>query len=140
MPNEVLIARVCHEANRALQIEQADPTIPVSEPWDSLDEETKRSAIDGVRGVLSGNDPAQSHDRWMDFKRREGWKYGPVKDQGKKTHPSMVPYPDLPSHHKIKDLLFFNIVQALSAEDYDPNRPPAPPTPVNPTDPERPGR
>ena len=36
------IARVCHEANRALQIIQNDPGIPVSSPWGSLDPETRQ--------------------------------------------------------------------------------------------------
>jgi hypothetical protein len=40
------IARVVHEANRALQIEQADPSIPVSPSWDDTDEETQRSAVE----------------------------------------------------------------------------------------------
>lgn len=40
------IARVVHEANRAVQIEQNDPTIPVSAPWDETDPETQQSAVD----------------------------------------------------------------------------------------------
>ena len=66
------IAHVCHEANRAIQIEQADETIPVSPLWEDLDEETKESAIDGVIGVLNGNSPEQSHNNWMAFKLRNG--------------------------------------------------------------------
>lgn len=46
------IARVCHEANRAMQINQADPTIPVSPSWDELDAETRASATDGVVAIL----------------------------------------------------------------------------------------
>lgn len=107
------IARVVHEANRALQIEQADPTIPVSVGWDELDDETKDSAIDGVIGVLEGNTPEESHDNWTKFKIENGWTYGPVKDEVKKEHPLLIPYEDLPESQKIKDDLFVNIVNTF---------------------------
>lgn len=114
MPNPQVIARVCHEANRALQIEQADPTIPVSPLWDDLDSETRESAVVGVQGVLKGNTPEQSHETWTEFKVAHGWTLGPVKDEAKKEHPLLVPYADLPESQKIKDTLFVAIVKALS--------------------------
>lgn len=110
----VQIAHVCHEANRALQIEQADPAIPVSFGWEDLDEETKESAVSGVKGVLDGNTPRQSHEGWMKFKFEHGWTLGPIKDEGKKEHPLLVPYDDLPYAQQIKDQLFFVIVQSLA--------------------------
>ncbi len=108
------IARVVHEANRALQIEQADPTIPVSPPWDEVDEETKRSAVEGVQGVLNGNTPEQSHDQWCEFKTTNGWVLGPVKDEEKKEHPLLVRYHDLPVSQQFKDHLFVAIVRTLA--------------------------
>lgn len=53
--NAVQIAHIAHAAGRALQIEQADATIPVSVGWKDLDEEAKRSLVEGVQGVLAGN-------------------------------------------------------------------------------------
>lgn len=108
------IAHVCHEANRALQIEQNDPTIPVSPLWEELDEETRNSAISGVQGIIGGNTPEQSHEGWMAFKIEHGWTLGPVKDEEKKEHPLLVPYADLPGSQQIKDHLFSNIVLALA--------------------------
>lgn len=108
------IARVVHEANTALQVEQADPYIPVSPHWDELDQETRESAIEGVRGVLAGNTPAESHQSWCDFKIKHGWKLGPVKDMDKKEHPLLVAYAFLPESQKLKDALFVNIVRTLS--------------------------
>lgn len=109
------IARVVHEANRALQIEQNDPTIPVSPSWDDLDDETRRSAIEGVTNILTGkvSSPEESHVEWMRFKQENGWTLGPVKDEGKKEHPLLVPYRELPVDQKLKDALFFAIVNAL---------------------------
>lgn len=110
------IARVVHEANRAVQIEQADPTIPVSPPWDETDPETRQSAVEGVVGVQRGNTPEESHVGWMQFKLDNGWTLGPVKDEAKKEHPLLVPYDELPASQRVKDSLFVNIVQALSQE------------------------
>lgn len=113
------IARVAHEANRALQIEQRDPAIPVSPAWDDTDSETRRSAISGVERVLDsrtrGVSPAaDSHWQWMTFKKEHGWKWGPVKDETKKEHPMLVAYDDLSRAAKVKDELFVAIVEALS--------------------------
>lgn len=107
------IAQVCHEANRAVQVIQADPTIPVSPPWDETDRETQESAIEGVRGALNGATPEESHEGWVRFKRERGWTHGPVKDEEAKTHPLLVPYADLPDAQKIKDGLFLAVVGAL---------------------------
>lgn len=107
------IARVCHEANRGLQqIQQADG-IPVAVPWDDLDSHTTSSVIDGVRGVLNGNTPEESHANWCRFKTADGWVYGPVKDADAKTHPCLVPYAELPADQQLKDALFGAIVGAL---------------------------
>jgi hypothetical protein len=109
------IARICHEANRALQTIQADPTIPVSPAWDDLDHETRSSAIDGVAFLVNtGAGPAESHTNWLRFKREHGWKLGPVKDETKKEHPLMVPYELLPGSQQVKDSLFHAIVTALA--------------------------
>lgn len=108
------IAHVCHEANRAVQIEQNDPTIPVSPLWEDLDPETRESAIDGVQNVMAGASPRQSHENWCRFKREHGWVHGPVKDEAKKEHPLLVDYDDLPEEQKLKDALFIAIVVALS--------------------------
>lgn len=108
------IARVVHEANRAVQVEQGCPTIPVSAHWDDLDAETRASAVDGVIAVQGGANPRQSHENWTAFKVEHGWTLGPVKDEDKKEHPLLVPYDDLPESQKVKDDLFGAIVGSLS--------------------------
>lgn len=110
------IARVCHEANRALQIINGDVVNP---GWDELDEDMRQGAIHGVRVVQEGNDPQELHRQWAMVREAQGWVYGPVKDPEKKTHPDLVPYDQLPPDQKIKDHLFHGIVTALDAKNLE---------------------
>lgn len=110
----IAIAHVCHDANRALQIEQADSTIPVSPLWHELDSETIESGIQGVKAALAGATPEQLHDQWVRFKVENGWTLGPVKDTEAKQHPLLVPYDELPAGQRVKDALFSAIVRALA--------------------------
>ena len=45
----------------------------------------------------------QEHDRWMKERERMGWRYAPVRDNARKSHPSMVPWESLPDSEKEKD-------------------------------------
>lgn len=49
-------------------------------------------------------DPKEEHNNWMKFKEKEGWKYGPVKDETAKTHPDLVPWSELPKEEQMKDV------------------------------------
>ncbi len=105
------IARVCHEANRALQAVTGDPA--PSAAWDDTDTETRRSAVEGVLAALDGATPEQLHESWSQFKLDAGWVYGPLKNAETKTHPCLVDYADLPEEQRAKDALFHGIVKAL---------------------------
>ena len=106
------IARVCHEANRALQIAQRDPA--PSPHWEDAPESQTASAIDGVVQAIDGVEPKELHESWCDFKRASGWIFGEVKDEDAKTHPCLVAYDALPAHQQVKDHLFAAIVKALA--------------------------
>lgn len=108
------VARVCFEANRALQNVNRDQ-LP-SAPWDAESEEIRASAVAGVMAARQGIMPRESHDRWIKTRAEQGWAYGPVKDPERKTHPNMVRYEDLPEAEQIKDRLFIAIVTALTCE------------------------
>ena len=43
------------------------------------------------------------HDVWAVKRIKEGWKYGPVRDDAKKHNPDLVPYSDLPESEKDYD-------------------------------------
>ena len=37
-----------------------------------------------------------NHDHWARQRIETGWTYGPQRDDGRKTHPDLVPYVDVP--------------------------------------------
>ena len=43
------------------------------------------------------------HDTWMKERLAAGWKYGPKRNDDKKTHPCLVPYDELPESEKKYD-------------------------------------
>lgn len=105
------VARVCHEANRALQFITQDPA--PSPGWDEAPEWQRKSAVAGVRAALDGITPEQQHVAWCQDKVAAGWVYGPVKDAERKTHHCLVPYAELPPEQQAKDAVFVAIVRAL---------------------------
>ena len=44
-----------------------------------------------------------THDVWATGRIKEGWKYGPVRDDKNKTNPCLVPYDELPESEKEYD-------------------------------------
>lgn len=110
--NNVLIAQVCHEANRAYCESIGDTSQPY---WTDAPDWQKNSAINGVNFHLDNPSagPAASHESWMKEKLADGWKLGPVKNPDKKEHPCIVPYEQLPLEQRRKDSLFIAIVHAL---------------------------
>lgn len=106
-----IIARTCHEANRAYCQSLGDDS---QKSWDEAPEWQRESARNGVLFHLNGDHgPEASHESWLAEKRAQGWKYGPVKDPESKEHPCFVPYSELPPEQKAKDYIFRAIVHAL---------------------------
>ncbi len=107
------IAKVCHEANRALCEALGDLS---QAAWADAPDWQRKSAINGVQFVLDYPDaPASaSHESWLAEKAADGWTYGPVKDAEKKEHPCFVPYEQLPREQQAKDHLFKAVVSALA--------------------------
>jgi hypothetical protein len=56
------------------------------------------------------------HDRWMEEKRQNGWVYAPVRNNGAKHHPSMIPYDELPLEEQEKDISAVRQIPARLAE------------------------
>lgn len=106
------IAAVVHEANRVYCLSLGDESQP---HWEDAPDWQRQSAIEGVRHVAANLSatPRQAHGVWLSSKRDAGWTYGAVKDVGRKQHPCMVPYDELPAEQREKDHIFINVVKAL---------------------------
>jgi hypothetical protein len=113
MNRTIMIAAMCHEANRAWCYLHGDDT---QVPWNNAPTWQRESAIDGVEHALKYPDakPEDSHNSWLANKIADGWVYGEVKDPEAKTHPCIVPYDQLPVWQQKKDKLFLAIVRALT--------------------------
>jgi len=107
-----LIAKTCHEANKAYCHALGDDSQPT---WSQAPEWQQKSAINGVSFIASNPNasPSASHESWLAEKEADGWKYGPVKDPIKKEHPCYVPYDQLPTEQKAKDYIFGAIARTL---------------------------
>lgn len=108
---EAKIARVCHEANRALSRAFGDDSHPA---WEDAPLWQIESAIHGVRYALDnpGATAEDQHNAWWSKKMLDGWVAGPKKDPVAKTHPCMLPYSQLPPEQRAKDEIFLAIVRA----------------------------
>lgn len=104
------IAAACHQQNRAWCVAHGDHSQP---QWSEAPEWQRKSAILGVENALKGATPEQSHECWLEEKRKDGWTYGPTKDVEKKQHPCFVPYAELPPEQKLKDHFFVDMVNEL---------------------------
>ena len=126
------LAEICHEANATLCFQLGDTS---QTAWADAPDWQKDSANKGVAYHLDsiGTSPQSGHNIWMADKLADGWTLGEVKDPVAKTHPSLVPFHELPKEVQAKDFLFYSIVQGLrSFVTADPVAPPAeePPQPV----------
>ena len=104
-------ARAAHEVNRAWCLYLGDNT---QVHWEEAPEWQKTSTVNGVKGIIDGNTPEDSHESWLKEKEDTGWKYGPIKDPYKKEHPCFVPYEELPPEQQMKDDMFYTTVLLLS--------------------------
>jgi len=106
------LAEICHSANKTLCEHLGDTSQPA---WADAPQDQKDSAITGVSYHLDniGTTPESGHQLWMNTKLADGWTLGEVKDPVAKTHPSLVPFYDLPEEVRAKDHLFHAIVNGL---------------------------
>ena len=60
-----------------------------------------------------------NHDNWAVQRIKDGWKYGPLRDDNLKQHPCLVPYEELPESEKEYDrITCFETIKAIIALGY----------------------
>lgn len=112
-----IIGRACHEANVAICSHNDEEFYH----WDDAPEWQREAAIDGVKTVLGdpSTTPEDLHKAWMDKKLKDGWTYGKIKDDQKKTHPCLVDYDELDEYQQLKDSVFNAIVKSFITKRND---------------------
>lgn len=112
MKNKIeIIAAACHMTNRAYCIASGDFS---QKMWDEAADWQRQSALDGVEfALVNAAEPGVQHEKWRTDKIRDGWVYGSVKDPVRKTHPSLVPFADLPRSEQVKDEIFLATVESM---------------------------
>jgi hypothetical protein len=109
------LARIVHEVNRAYCESQGDKS---QKEWKFAPSWQKDSARQGViLHLTTDSGPEASHESWMEQKVKDGWMYGPEKDEKLKTHPCMVPFKELPPAQQAKDYIFRAVIHAITAQE-----------------------
>jgi len=138
------LAQAIHENYRGNQAGKKSPDDPAMQSWEHLREDLKESnrqqadqipeklqAVGyGIR-LAAGWEPSKmgltpeelellarmEHDRWLRDKMAAGWTYAPPpRNDAKKTHPSLVPWEDLPEAEKEKDRQAVQAIPELLAK------------------------
>lgn len=109
---KILIARVAHQANRAIKEFYGEESSP---SWNEFTKEGQQRGIIGVEKVIANRKITASeiHQAWVDAMLADGWRHGPVLDTIKKLHPNLVSYEDLSDNQKLKDVVYLAIVKAF---------------------------
>lgn len=113
--NKETIYRIFHEINRACCEAVGDRT---QYPWDYAKDWQKEATKEGVEYLLSYPDAtyAALHEKWMNDKIADGWKYGPEKDAEYKEHPCLVPFNILPVYQQEKDIILHAFIRGVQSE------------------------
>lgn len=107
-----MIARIAHEAIRALCLESG---YPVAEPWDNASPEERAVTLSDVNYHL--NNPlvgdAARHNDWLAAMRKDKWKFGQQYSLEDKTDPAMIPYNLVDPAKRNQDRLLRYVVQGV---------------------------
>lgn len=108
------LARLCHEVNRGYCAALGDTS---HQSWEQSSQALRDSVISGVEYARANHvaTPQEMHAEWSRHKVVSGWIHGPIKDEGLKTHPNILPFDELPPEERIKDHLFIALIRAVDA-------------------------
>ena len=76
--------------------------------------------LDGDLEELQEAIAENAHDVWAAGRIKEGWTYGPERDDANKKHPDLVPYSSLPESEKEYDrMMAFNTIKLVRKLGFD---------------------
>ena len=103
---------ILHNNDKAICEAMGDESQP---DWLNVEQWQRDSAMEGIGFIVNNPDaPASAlHDNWVKDKLADGWVYGEAKDANAKTHPCLVPFPELSLDMQIKDHVFKSTVKTL---------------------------
>ena len=65
-----------------------------------------------------------AHENWAQQRLRDGWRYGPSRDDARKEHPCLVPYEQLPGSEMVYDrITAMQTLKTIQAMGYRITRP-----------------
>jgi hypothetical protein len=112
------VCRVVHESHVAYCETYGDYS---HKHWDEASIEERQPTIDIVN-LASGREktddglcesPQDIHMLWVRRKVRNGWKFGPTKDETKKHHPHIVDWDFLIMSERVKNYLAWSVIKAV---------------------------
>jgi hypothetical protein len=84
------------------------------QPVDTSSIELSRDIMDLTERLAKN-----THEVWAQERVAQGWRFGTVRDDARKEHPSLVPYEELPESEKIYDrITAIQVLKAVMAFGY----------------------
>ena len=85
----------------------------VVEKWEDITESRREQMYRIIDFVIYNPEisPMMMHDKWMEEKLKDGWKYGEKTDRSRKIHSLIVPYDRLDKFQKAKDAIVIDTVK-----------------------------
>jgi hypothetical protein len=99
------LGRLMHALRREIAL-MFGGNVPPAWEDSACTEAMKASSERGALAMLVNPDMTaeEEHNRWWDERKKQGWTYGPVRDNARKIHPMMKQFTELPLGEQLKDL------------------------------------
>tara|TARA_B110000967_G_C18539219_1_gene389746 strand:- start:267 stop:605 length:339 start_codon:yes stop_codon:yes gene_type:complete len=107
------IAKTAHAIHRAYCLEMGIPTQP---KWEDVDSGHKDVVYTSIINITQGSIKSveESHNKFIESKYAQGWRFGEVYSIEDKLNPRMVDFSRLTIEQRVKEKLFFECVNSFN--------------------------
>ena len=107
------IAKTAHAIHRAYCLEMGIPTQP---KWENVENGHKDVVYNSIRHIIQGSIKSveESHNKFVESKYAQGWRFGEVYSIEDKLNPRMVDFSRLTMEQRVKERLFFECVSSFN--------------------------